>query len=277
MSNITFVTALADIKRSELESGMFNRSFQRYLDNLKTLLSHLKDKNVVIHIEDQYRDLVTSVKNNNIIIKSLKTANFSKSEYHDKIQKIRLNNDWRNQVGWLSESTQANLEFYNTLIFNKIHWLEEASIYNPFNTDYFVWIDAGIANAQCHPGYFSKPWLEEKLCPELEKFLFLCFPYESGPEIHGFKRDAMNRYSNQDNVKRVARATFFGGKRKECEFFSEKFREIAHKSLDEGYMGTEESIYTILSYLYEDSCNIQQIPGHGLVYDFFERLQNKGQ
>jgi 23S rRNA U2552 (ribose-2'-O)-methylase RlmE/FtsJ len=274
MSKITFVTALVDIKRSELSSKSFHRSFARYLDTLKALLNHLRDKNLVIYIDKENEQLVRSIKNNNIIIKYVNCDNLRQSEYYDKIQKIRNDNSWRNQVGWLSESTQANLELYNPLIFNKIHWLADVANENPFNTEYFVWIDAGIANAQCHPGYFSKPWLEDRLCPHLDKFLFLCFPYDGHDEIHGFKREGMHKFSNVKYVDRVARATFFGGRKTECLFFSDKFREIAHKTLEDGYMGTEESIYTILSYVYSDLCNVQMIQGNGLVFDFFERLQN---
>ena len=72
----------------------------------------------------------------------------------------------------------------------------------------------------------------------------------------------------------MARATFFGGKKDEINFITKKFRDIAHKSLDEGYMGTEESIYTILTYLYKDLINIDMIAGNGLVSKFFENLQN---
>lgn len=277
MSNITFVTALLDIKRSELISETFNRPFKRYLDTLSILLRHLQDKNVVIYIEKENEELIRSIKTKNLIVKYIDAENIRNSEYYDKIQKIRQNDEWRNQVGWLSESTQANLELYNPLIFNKIHWLSNVAEENPFNTEYFVWIDAGIANAQCHPGYFSKPWLEDRLLPHLDKFLFLCFPYEGHGEIHGFKRDGMHKFSNTKYVDRVARATFFGGKKTECMFFSDKFREVAHQSLNEGYMGTEESIYTILTYLYPALCNVQMIQGNGLVFDFFERLQNNVQ
>ena len=120
MSNITFVTALLDIKRSELISATFNRPFKRYLDTLSILLRHLQDKNVVIYIEKENEDLIRSIKTKNLIVKHIDAENVRNSEYYDKIQKIRQNDEWRNQVGWLSESTQANLELYNPLIFNKI-------------------------------------------------------------------------------------------------------------------------------------------------------------
>jgi hypothetical protein len=274
MGKITYVTALLDIKRGELTSQSFNRPFQRYLDTLSMLLRHMGDKNMVVYIEEKYFDFVYSVKPKNIILRGITTDDIKKTEYYDKIQLIRNKPEWRNQVGWLSESTQANLELYNPLIFQKMHLLDEVSSQNPFNDDYFVWIDSGIANAQSNPGYFSKPWFEERLTKYLNKFLFLCFPYQGHNEIHGFERKAIHKFSQVDYVDRVARATFFGGKREEIEFLTKKYRELSHKTLDEGYMGTEESLFTILTYLYENIINVEMIPNHGLVFGFFEKLQN---
>jgi hypothetical protein len=275
-NNITFVTALLDLKRSQLKSNDFKRTFSQYIETFTKLLAHLKDKRLVVYTDTNTADLIKSIKSEYLVIKIISTEDLKNSEYYDKIQQIRNNEEWRNQVGWLSESTQANLEYYNPMIFNKIHWLEEVSQENYFDTDYFAWIDAGIANAQCHPGYFSKDWFEERLAKYLNnKMLFICFPYEHGDEIHGFKRDAMNCYSKTDNVNRVARATFFGGSKNEISFFSNEFRRLSHETLDSGYMGTEESIYTILTYLYPDQCNIEMIPSHGLVFDFFEKVQRQ--
>lgn len=277
MGKITYVTALMDIKRSELTSAAFQRPFKRYIDTFSTLLRHMGDKNMVIYIDEEYFDLVKGIKPNNIILRSITPDEIRNTEYYEKIQKVRNDDTWRNQVGWLSESTQANLELYNPLIFQKIHLLDEVSKENPFNNDYFMWIDSGIANAQAHPGYFSKEWFEDRLIKHLNKFLFLCFPYEGHNEIHGFKRDGMHKFSQTTYVDRVARATFFGGKREEIEFLTKKYRDIAHKTLDEGYMGTEESLFTILTYLYKDIINVEMIKGNGLIFDFFERLQNNTQ
>lgn len=275
MKKVTFVTALLDIKREELKSPAFKRPFKRYLDTLSVLLRHMNDKYMVIYIEKENESLIKSIKPNNIIIKYITADEIRQTEYYDKIQNIRVNPQWKNQVGWLSESTQANLELYNPLIFQKIHWLDQVSQENPFDTDYFVWVDAGIANAQSHPGYFSKEWFEDRLIQKLQKFLFICFPYEGHSEIHGFKREGIHKFSKTNEVNRVARATFFGGKKEDVQFLSSKFREVAHQSLDEGYMGTEESIFTILTYQYPDLINVEMIKGNGLVSTFFENLQNK--
>jgi cephalosporin hydroxylase len=275
MNKLTFVTALLDIKRSDLESKSFHRSFDRYIETLTHLLRHLQYHNLVIYIDPQYEELVKSIKSEHIIINYVTCEDLRKTKYYHTIQDIRNNNEWRNQVGWLSESTQANLELYNPLIFQKLHWLNDVAIQNPFNTEYFLWIDAGIANAQCHPGYFSKPWFEKTIVKYLNKFLFLCFPYEGHGEIHGFKREAMHKYCNDQIVDRVARATFFGGKKAEINFLTQKFEDIATLSLSDGYMGTEESIFTILTYLYPELINIEMIGGNGLVSSFFEKIQDE--
>lgn len=274
-SNITFVTALLDLKRSELKSDNFKRPFQQYIENFKKLLNSLHDKNLVVYTDEQTEEIIKSIKNDKILIKNISYEYLNNTEYYEKIQKIRKNPEWRNQVGWLSESTQANLEYYNPMIFNKIHWLSDISEINPFDTEYFVWVDAGISNAQAHPGYFSKDWFEESIVEYLNRMLFLCFPYEHGNEIHGFDRTAMNKYAKSGKINRVARATFFGGKKLEISFLSDQFRKLAHETLDNGHMGTEESLYTILTYLYPSMCNIKMIPEHGLIFDFFEKLQSK--
>ena len=88
-NKITYVTALLNINRDTLKSSSFQRPFKMYLDTLKVLLAHLKDKNLVIYIEKEYEDLVKSVKSDNIIIKSISCDQIRDTEYYDKIQQIR--------------------------------------------------------------------------------------------------------------------------------------------------------------------------------------------
>ncbi len=275
MSRITFVTALVDIKREDLQSSAFQRSFQRYLDVLSRLLINLVDKNLVIYIEEENRQFVQQFKTEGIIFKDISCDWLRQTEYYKKIQKVRGKEGWKNQVGWLSQSTQACLELYNPLIFQKIHFLDDTSKENPFNSEFFVWIDAGIANAQAHPSYFSKPWFEERLIPKLQKFLFLCFPYANFQEIHGFNKEGMFKFCKTKLVDRVARATFFGGRKEQIHFLTKQYQRLAHETLNRGFMGTEESLFTILTYLYEDQINIEMIQRNGLVSSFFEDLQNE--
>ena len=271
--SITYVTALLDINRNELESKNFKRDFQTYLDKLSILLRNLKNKNLVIYIEEEHYKFVKNIKPHNVVIKKITQEQIRNSEYYSKIEKIRTNNTWPNQNGWLPNSPQAKLELYNPLIFQKIHLLNEVSTKNPFNDEYFVWVDAGIANSQASPSVFNEDWYENKIYEELEKFLFINYPYNNYTEIHGFKKEGLKKYYDGD-INRVTRATFFGGRRDYIRFLTNKFNELSHKTLNDGFMGTEESVYTLLSYLYPDKINNRMINHSGLVRNYFETLRN---
>ena len=272
MSKITYVTALLDIKRDKLESNSFKRPFQLYLDKISILLNHLQDANLVVYIHPDNFEYIKNIKSKNIVLKELTCDNLRTTEYYEPIQKIRNTDSWKNQVNWLKESTQASLELYNPLIFQKMHFLDEISKENPFNTEYFLWIDAGIANAQANPATFSDINFEKNLIPKLDKFLFICFPYNNYSEIHGFSKEGISHYVPNEPVDKVARATFFGGQADEISFLTQKYKKIALDSLNRGYMGTEESIYTLLSYLYKDLINIAMTGQNGLIRGFLDTL-----
>ena len=151
--------------------------------------------------------------------------------------------------------------------------LHNAKCYDPFNSEYFYWIDGGITNT-LSLGYFNNPTVIANLVQLSNKFLFICFPYETSSEIHGFDIKAMNKYSNSDNVNRVARGGFFGGHKDTISEANNLYYSLLDQSLNEGYMGTEESIFTIMTYLDSYTYHYEMIEDNGLIYLFFENLQN---
>lgn len=270
----TYITALVNIGRENLDSDLFHRSFETYLDHFLNLSKCLKDKNFVVYIQSKYLDYAIKYKRENIIFKIIEKEDLENSEYYSKIQKIRNNPDWINQAKWLSKSPQANLDLYNPLIFQKLHLLNDVAQSNPFNDYNFYWIDAGILNAQASANQLTSQSFYENLSKDVDKFLFINYPYKNFNEIHGFSKEGFKDFYPGD-ISRVTRATFFGGKAPYIKFFSDKFRDIAHKSLDKGLMGTEESIFTILNYLYPDKINSRTIEPHGLVRSYFDSLINQ--
>ena len=59
----------------------------------------------------------------------------------DKVQNIRKKREWYSRADWLSSAPQASLEFYNPLVMSKLRLTRDASRWNPFHTDAFLWID----------------------------------------------------------------------------------------------------------------------------------------
>ena len=126
--------------------------------------------------------------------------------------------------------------------------LHDVSIFNPFSTNYFLWLDGGLTST-VHKGYFTNDNILDKITPYLNKFLFLSFPYENTSEIHGFKYEAMQRYCKSDVVNYVCRGGLFGGSKKTISKANALYYNILNNTLTEGYMGADECLYTIMAHI----------------------------
>ena len=269
MSKITLVTGIWDIGRSNLTEG-WSRSYQHYLDKFEKLLE--VDCNMIIYGDSELEKFVYSkrqISNTQFILRDLSW--FTSSEFFDMIQKIRTNPDWYNQVGWLKESTQARLENYNPLVMSKVYLLHDAKIMDKFDSEYMFWIDGGLTNT-VHPGYFTHDKVLDKLDKYISKFSFVCFPYDASVEIHGFEYNKLNELAGA-KVNKVARGGFFGGPKHTISDINSIYYGLMKTTLAEGYMGTEESIFSIMCYKHSDLINYFEIEGNGLFGKFFEDLK----
>lgn len=84
--------------------------------------------------------------------------------------------------------------------------LNDARLLDKFNSEYLFWIDGGLSNT-VHPGYFTKDKVLNNLPKHLGDFNFVCFPYETELEIHGFKYSEMVRISGS-KINKVSKGWF---------------------------------------------------------------------
>jgi hypothetical protein len=270
MSKITLVTGLWNIKRDELTEG-WSRSFQHYLDKFEQLLQ--VENPMIIFGDSDLESFVferRSRENTQFIARSQDW--FKNNDFYNKIQEIRNNPEWYNLAGWLPESTQAKLDMYNPLVMSKMFLLNDARIMDQFNSEMMFWIDAGLTNT-VHPGYFTHDKVLEKLPKYISKFSFVCFPYEANTEIHGFEFNKLNSVAGS-KVDKVARGGFFGGPKHTITDMNGIYYNFLKTTLEEGYMGTEESIFSIMCYTHSDLINYFEIESNGLFGKFFEDLKN---
>jgi len=178
-NNLTIVTGLWNIGRP-------GRDFSHYIEHFKMFLDI--PQNLFIYIPAEYEYLVWEKRtreNTYVRITELEDVKNLYSPFWDKTQQIRTNPDWLNQAGWLSGSPQAVLEYYNPIVQSKMFMLNDASIWNPFDTEYFFWLDAGITNTVPHT-HITENNILDKLPQYGNPFLFLSYPYQAETEIHGF-------------------------------------------------------------------------------------------
>ena len=270
MSKITLVTGLWDIGRGDLQEG-WSRSYTHYLEKFRQLLQ--VNENLIIFGDEELLKFVgenRKSENTQFILRKLDW--FKNNEYYQMIQNIRTNPKWYNQVGWLTDSTQAKLEMYNPLVMSKVFLLNDAKILDKFNSEYLFWIDGGITNT-VHPGYFTHDKVLDKLPKYIDKFTFITFPYEANTEIHGFEFNKICEYATKQ-VTKVGRGGFFGGPKHLISDINNLYYNILFNTLSSGYMGTEESIFSIMIYNSPSIINHIEIESNGLVGKFFEDLKN---
>jgi hypothetical protein len=154
---------------------------------------------------------------------------------------------------------------------SKVFLLNDARIMDRFNSTNLFWIDAGITNT-VHPGYFTHDKVLTKL-EKLKNITFVAFPYEANNEIHGFDYSEMCRMTNK-KIDKVCRGGFFGGPKEKIESFNSLYYHLMSDTLSKGYMGTEESLFTLLTYMHPESFQYFEIESNGLISKFFEDVKN---
>jgi len=97
MNGVTLVTGIWDIGRGELSEG-WSRTYQHYLDRFERLLD--VEENMIIFGDENLRELVFKKRNSENTQFILRDVSWFKNEFYDKVQKIRTDPDWYNQVGW---------------------------------------------------------------------------------------------------------------------------------------------------------------------------------
>lgn len=265
MNNITIVTGLWNINRKD-------RSFESYMYNFKKLLEI--EQNLYIYIPKDLEYIVwENRKSDNTIVKILELEDIKNNYYSpfwDNTQKIRNSPKWKNQAGWLKESPQSCNEWYNAIVQSKMFMLHDVKILDPFNTDYFMWVDAGLTNT-VNSDYLKDNKFWNNVHKYIDSFLFLSFPYNASNEIHGFEYSKMNELSGE-KVRYVCRGGMFGGHKSILSTVNEDYYNMLSRTLSEGYMGTEESIFTIMSYIDPELYRRYSLDENGFVFKFVENV-----
>jgi hypothetical protein len=264
---LTVVTGLWNIGRP-------GRDFSHYIEHFNKFLEI--PVNMFIYIPAEYEYLVwekRSKQNTYVKIMELEDVKNLYKPFWDRTQNIRTNPDWFNQTGeqgWLVGSPQAHLEWYNPIVQSKMFMLSDASIWNPFDSEYFIWLDAGITNT-VYDKFLTENNVLDKINQHLDSFLFLSYPYETTTEIHGFDKKEMDRIAGAD-VNYVCRGGLFGGRKEVIREVNGDYYKLLDDTLNRGLMGTEESIFTLMSYINPSVYRRFELDGNGLIVKYIQAL-----
>ena len=269
LANTTIVTGFWNI-------GRVGRDIDHYILHLKNLLNI--DAKLFLYLPLELEHYVwenpkRTKKNTYVRVWELSDVKDLMAPFWDKIQSIRTSEAWQNltgEGGWLKGSPQAVNEWYNPIVMAKMPMLHNAVCWNPFDTENFVWIDSGITHT-----VYDKMLIEnkalEKMVPHLSPFLFLSYPYETTQEIHGFPKDKIDSYATTP-VHYVCRGGLFGGTKAAIREANTMYYSLLMDTLSAGYMGTEESIFTIMSYRRPEIFRRYELDENGLIIKYIQAL-----
>jgi len=266
--NYTIVSGLWDISRE-------GRDFkEHYLPRFREFLQI--NAPMILFLPEFLHETVWKIRSTeNTFVRTFELEDIKKlyAPHWDKTQEIRTAEQWLSitgEGGWLKTSPQATLEYYNPIVQSKMFMLHDACVYNVFETDYYYWLDAGITNT-VPASHLIQDRALDNIVEHTNPFLFLSYPYESAGEIHGFKQTMMDKFAGE-KVNYVCRGGLFGGHKEQIRQANATYYSLLSDSLNKGLMGTEESIFTIMSYLEPYSYTRFALDGNGLIVKFTEAL-----
>ena len=127
---------------------------------------------------------------------------------------------------------------------SKVFFINTAHKKNVFDSEAYIWVDAGIT--QHIPKEFVCDKSITNMANYIKTILFTAFENKNASEVHGFDYEGFHKYT--DTIPEwVCRATIFGCSAEYIDTFVNDYNYYLEDTLNRGYLGTEESIFTLLS------------------------------
>lgn len=264
MKKVTLVTGLWDIGRSDIPE--FSRNFSHYLEHLDKLLS--LDVRLVIYAPADLHPRILAQRTNNLRLITKEVDEFKSFPFFDEVSRARRIMKDVHVGSWVENSPQVSLAYYNPIVMSKLFLLNDACLTEGDSDTYYFWIDAGITNTVSLDELASV-----KRIPAFmqDKFLMLSYPYRNEYEVHGFDSKAFDEFCKTP-AQYVCRGGFFGGSKEQINTLNGLYYSCLDETLSRAHMGTEENIFSILSYRHPDLIERFELEDNGLIYPFFQHL-----
>lgn len=227
----TIVTALYNINREKKLDG---RPFKEYLDYFRHVLAI--DAPMVVFVPQSVENYVRQHrqdKKTQIIVREF--ADLSAYRYRSRISKAIKTMKVTGDRTKLPEFMGPD---YDIVIFSKLDFLQEAADTNTFDSEYFIWLDAGTYR---HPAPFSGPW------PDKYKIKLLGESFMMPAHISQINRDLTELPSYIKNNYPFIYAYTMGGKREAITKIRSDFWNLVEECLEQGAIGTEQTLLQILA------------------------------
>lgn len=209
--HITIVTALYNIQRDSFKE--WGRDWNIYLNWFKNCLS-LKCR-MIIFVEEDMKSFVEENRKKSdpnldeTFIKICKLEDSPYYRYKDKMLEVMQSPQFKDGLKW-KDVPEYNYPLYNIVTYSKLFFMREASKINPFQSDYFLWVDAGCMHNNFPPHYYGSEFPNTNKLTRLtqDKIYITCrsTPQSSDLNLNTFLKSHTNRFaafvigSNVENI-----------------------------------------------------------------------------
>lgn len=135
------VTSLFNVNREEM-SGNDGRTWDDYLKWFEKTLQ-VKSP-IIVFCEDELVDFVKEKRKYPTEIITHTVDDIPYYHLKNKIQEIISSEEYQNKID-VPERIECQHPMYTVVQYSKFKWLEKSIELNPFNSQYFFWIDAGAS------------------------------------------------------------------------------------------------------------------------------------
>ena len=217
----TLVTAFFDINREKNGDGRSIIEYTGWIEKTLELAC-----NLYVVTESRFAHMF---KRPNIVCKVIKFEDSYYYKYYDEMKSIIESAEYKSRI-MHPDRVECKIPEYNILQYSKFHYIEMAIKDNPFNTDYFFWVDAGISRFFLDVD-ITKPYPAR--LPSTDKFII-----QKRDDLEVFKIDS-NFIWKSDNL---MFGTMFGGMapviRKIAELIDVEMKNMLHrKTLNNEQLG----------------------------------------
>ena len=180
----TLVTSL-------LQGGKVTSRFSEYVESLSKIIQ--TNIPIVLFVDSKTKHLFSPSEN-------LRIYDFDLSlefPYLDLVSNLRTHSSFLDSASWVRGSSQAKYPTHNHIIMSKPYMVKKAINLNPFNSEKFVWYDAGMLKNRPQFGMGELEFKTDELTylfnlfTEKDLYFMSTSCSTSSPEIHGFRREGI--------------------------------------------------------------------------------------
>lgn len=233
------VMALYDIGRDKWDH--FGLSYNTYLFWMRNTLS--LDANFVIYTEEKFVSDIKGMRkefdetfSKTIIVDIPLVELDCYKQYNQKLEDLMFSEEFRSKVHHpnVPEMTKP---LYNIIMFNKLNFLKHAKDNNYFDSDLFIWADAGgLRDNISNYKNIIYPSLEKINKLDLDKTTF--FSHHGNFDIHDYEYHAMSQ------IRHIQGTAFFVPK-KNVDTLLHDFNQTINDCIENKFIGSDEKIFDI--------------------------------